>query len=152
MFIRATKVKFLDGVKAEFTYIDGSVVEYDFSVMYKKYPQLKALENRKLFESGKLDQLGHGIIWNDELDFDTTGIYYCGKKVRIVDVPIKEKLGFEIMLARENAGLTQAQLSKLCGVNQADISRLESGFGNPSLDKIEKIAKALKKKIDIKIS
>ena len=39
--------------------------------------------------------------------------------------------------------LSQNQLSEKTGISQADISKLESGESNPTLDKICKIANAL---------
>lgn len=78
----ATKVYFLKGVTLEVTFQDGKVVRYDMSLMFPKYPQLIELQkNRKLFENGHLDPGGYSVIWNDELDFDTTSIYGDGKLV-----------------------------------------------------------------------
>lgn len=64
----------------------------------------------------------------------------------IVFVPIRE----EIHKARKAANLTQGELSDLCNklggnIRQKDISEFESGKQNPSLEKIELIAKALGK-------
>ena len=143
MFVRAKSVKFLDDVKVELTFIDGSVVLFDLSKMFSKYPQLKALEDRKLFESGHLDTGGYGIIWNDELDFSAQSIYEDGKIVRKESVSLCESLGFQIMVKRERLGMTQMELAHFTGIDQADISRLERGLGNPSLGKIEKILNCL---------
>ena len=44
--------------------------------------------------------------------------------------------------ARKNAGLTQKQLSERTGINQGDISRLESGEANPSLKTLKRLAAA----------
>ena len=82
MHMTATKVKFLDDVKIELTFRDGTIVRYDMAVMFSVYPQLEELRrNRELFIRGRLDPGGYGIVWNDELDFDTTGIYECGEVV-----------------------------------------------------------------------
>jgi len=45
--------------------------------------------------------------------------------------------------ARNNAGLTQKQLSERTGITQADISRLENGNGNPSLRTLKRLASAM---------
>ena len=37
-------------------------------------------------------------------------------------------------------GLTQKQLSELTGISQADISRIENGTRNPSLEMIKRLA------------
>ena len=44
---------------------------------------------------------------------------------------------------RKLRGLSQTQLAELVGANQATISKIESGEGNPTLSMIRRIAKAL---------
>lgn len=44
---------------------------------------------------------------------------------------------------RTARGLTQSQLAEAVGANQATISKIESGTGNPTLDMINRIAAAL---------
>ena len=48
-----------------------------------------------------------------------------------------------IMDARIRAGITQTQLSKRSGISQADISRLENGTRNPSLNLLKRLAAAM---------
>jgi transcriptional regulator with XRE-family HTH domain len=45
--------------------------------------------------------------------------------------------------ARKNVGLTQKQLSERTGIAQSDISKLESGDGNPSLKTLKRLAAAM---------
>lgn len=45
--------------------------------------------------------------------------------------------------ARIRNGITQQQLADLTGINQADISRFERGFSNPSLSTIKRLADGL---------
>jgi len=45
--------------------------------------------------------------------------------------------------ARKNVGLTQKQLSERTGIAQSDISKLESGGGNPSLRTLKRLAAAM---------
>jgi transcriptional regulator with XRE-family HTH domain len=52
-----------------------------------------------------------------------------------------------ILQARLEAKLTQAQLAKKTGMKQAAIARLESGKASPSFKTLNRIAKALDKKI-----
>ena len=44
---------------------------------------------------------------------------------------------------REAKGLTQRQLADMVGANQATISKIEKGIGNPTLSMINRIASAL---------
>jgi predicted transcriptional regulator len=61
----------------------------------------------------------------------------------------EEMINLEIALieavvkAREENGLTQKQLSKLCGVKQPVISRLESAAHSPQINSILKILRPL---------
>ncbi len=51
--------------------------------------------------------------------------------------------------ARNETGITQQQLSKLTGINQSNLSRIENGNGNPSLSTLQRIASAFGKKLSI---
>ena len=142
----ATRVRFLEDVLVECTFEDGKIYQYDMSQMFKKYPPLEELRrNRKLFLSGKLDPGGYGVIWNDELDFDASSIYECGVLVGEFDIPLAKNVGIVLGGARQDSSYTQESLSKVTGINQGDISRIENGTGNPTLKKIEKILNALGK-------
>ena len=81
MFHKATKLKLKQGTRLEVKFQTGETKEYDMSLLFKKYPQLKALKNRKLFLKGKL--IGAYLItWNDDLDIDTETIYQEGKLIK----------------------------------------------------------------------
>ena len=45
--------------------------------------------------------------------------------------------------ARIRSGMTETQLSKRSGISQADISRLETGNRNPSLNLLKRLANAM---------
>ena len=49
----------------------------------------------------------------------------------------------EIRWARQDAGLSQAELGKRAGVKQQQIAKIENPDENPTLETIEKVAKAL---------
>jgi DNA-binding XRE family transcriptional regulator len=54
---------------------------------------------------------------------------------------------YDIALAliqlRERHGITQVQLAERCGVNHADISRIERGSTSPTVRTLQRIAEAL---------
>ena len=54
--------------------------------------------------------------------------------------------------SRKAQGMTQEHLAELCGTKKSNISRLESGRYNPSLDFLVKIARGLGKEVTIQIS
>ena len=61
----------------------------------------------------------------------------------------KLKLGYQIFLAREQAGMTQSELAKRIGTRQSNISRFEQGNYNFTVEMLEKIAQALNSKLKI---
>ena len=58
----------------------------------------------------------------------------------------------QIIRARKEQNITQAELAKRVGTQKSNISRLESGNYNPSLDFFVKIAESLGKKISVTIN
>jgi len=61
----------------------------------------------------------------------------------------RQNLIERIIQARTDQGLTQAQLAKMVGTQRSNISRLESGAHNPSLDFLLNVAAALQKELDL---
>ncbi len=56
---------------------------------------------------------------------------------------VENEIADAIIEARLASGLTQEQLAKKIGTNQAAISRLENGEANPRLSTLKKLANAL---------
>jgi DNA-binding XRE family transcriptional regulator len=57
----------------------------------------------------------------------------------------------EIIMARKEKKLTQKDLAGLIGTKQSNISRLESGNYNPSLDLLNRIALAVGKELEVRM-
>ena len=55
----------------------------------------------------------------------------------------------EMLRLREEAGMSQSQLSKKTGITQPDISKLENGKANPSISTLKKVARAFGKKLRV---
>lgn len=51
--------------------------------------------------------------------------------------------------ARKKLGLTQQQLAQRTKINQADISKIEKGISNPSLNTLKKLAKGMNMRLKI---
>lgn len=149
MFIRATKVTFLEDTIVELTFQDGKVFQYDISSLFNRFPIFKKLkEDKELFYSGHLDNGGYGVIWNETLDLSAMSVYYNGKLIKTEKVKLNNKIGVLINEARNKRGISQTELAKLSGIDQADISKIEMGLGNPTLKKLNKLFEILE--IDIK--
>lgn len=57
----------------------------------------------------------------------------------------------QIIMARKEQNITQSELAKRVGTQKSNISRLESGNYNPSLDFLIKVAESLGKSLSIQI-
>jgi len=57
----------------------------------------------------------------------------------------------EIIMARKEKNLTQKDLAELIGTKQSNISRLESGNYNPTIEFLNKIAVAVGKELKVSI-
>ena len=64
---------------------------------------------------------------------------------------IKDELIIQMIKCRKEQNITQQQLADLVGTKKSNISRLEHGNGNPSLDTIINIVNALGKNISFTI-
>lgn len=61
-------------------------------------------------------------------------------------------IAFQIYDLRKKAGLTQKQLAELVGTKQSNIARIESAdYNGYTLTTLEKVTKALKAKLEIRI-
>ena len=150
MFHEAIDLHFLKGTKLAVTFNDGTVREFDMASMFDKYPQLEKLKDRSLFIKGELNR--YGIIWDDELDIEAETIYENGKVFDARENCYHEASSRALMEARIKADITQKQLSELTGIDQSDISKIERGIANPSVQTLERIAKALGGKLKIEIT
>lgn len=68
-----------------------------------------------------------------------------GRGEYVMQVAVSAKLALQVGLrqARHAAGLTQAQLARRVGVSQQAIAKVESPDANPSIDTLQKVARAL---------
>lgn len=57
----------------------------------------------------------------------------------------------QIITARKELNITQTELAKRVGTQKSNISRLESGNYNPSLDFLTKVAESLGKNLKVQI-
>ena len=132
-------------------FLNQSVKRYDVLSLANKFPQLNALKDRNLFLKGHLFGWS-GIVWNDELDVDCDTVYDEGIDVTDeYDDVILVAVGYNIKQLRIEKNLTQEELAKLIGMDQADLSKLEKGLANPSVKTLNRIAEGLQSKISISI-
>lgn len=63
----------------------------------------------------------------------------------------RESVVRQLKEVRKGQGITQQQLAELVGTKKSNISRLESGRYNPSLDFLVKVADGLGKQLQMKV-
>lgn len=60
---------------------------------------------------------------------------------------VKEKLGKKIQKARKQIGYSQEELAEMLRISRTHMGHIEQGRKSPSLELLEKIARALKIKV-----
>lgn len=86
---------------------------------------------------------------SDLQDFLDIALPKCNISKKNNNIEWNKKLADEIIRLRTEQGITQKELAMLCGIQQSNISRLENGTYNPSIQLLEKIASATGKKLVI---
>ena len=71
----------------------------------------------------------------------------------LLRVPVRAGLGavLAIRWARQDAGLSQAELGRRAGVSQQQINKLEDPDENPKIETLEKVARALGLTLDVSL-
>jgi transcriptional regulator with XRE-family HTH domain len=67
------------------------------------------------------------------------------------DNSARQEVAAQLRQVRKEQGMTQESLAELVGTKKSNISRLESGRYNPSLDFLVKVAGGLGKQIQVKV-
>ena len=64
----------------------------------------------------------------------------------------RQEIAAQLRQVRKDQGMTQDRLAEQVGTRKSNISRLESGRYNPSLDFLEKVAGGLGREIEVKVT
>ena len=64
----------------------------------------------------------------------------------------RQEIAAQLRQVRQEQGMTQERLAEKVGTRKSNISRLESGRYNPSLDFLEKVAGGLGREIEVKVT
>lgn len=81
--------------------------------------------------------------WSDEAQ----QVHDAASKVFRAEVSAQLALGRDLAAARREHNITQEALSARAGIPQAEISRIENGHANPTLETVSRLATALDKKL-----
>lgn len=66
-----------------------------------------------------------------------------GPGFRAIPVPASLAVRLELRWAREEAGLTQAQLARRVGISQQAVQKLEARNANPTIETLDRVARGL---------
>lgn len=150
MVHRIRSVEPLENLTILVVFRNGVEVKYGITQLYDKFPQLKKLEEDNLFEQVSIDVGGYGLVWNDELDLDAEEVWQYGTKTgKRYDIDISLSLAENLIEARNSVGMTQKQLSEAAYMYQADISKIENGTANPSVQTLKRIAEGMNMTVEI---
>ena len=72
-----------------------------------------------------------------------------GKKMRIVNIHERERIGLRIKELRSKKGLSQRELAEMTGLNYSNIAKIELGKYSVGLDILVQISNALGCEVDI---
>ena len=89
-----------------------------------------------------------GVLFRDDLKKRIKNPAFA-KAFAEMDAEVR--LAVALAEAREQAGLTQAQLARIVHTRQSNISRIEQGAQNVTLRTLERIAQALKRRLEISL-
>lgn len=81
--------------------------------------------------------------WSDEAH----KIYDAASEVFQAEMAAQIRLGRDLASARRSHNMTQAALAEATGVPQAEISRIENGNANPTVETVARLAAALDKRL-----
>lgn len=83
--------------------------------------------------------------WNKE----TVRVYEAAASEFSAELDERAAIGAQLAAARTARSLTQPALASLTGIQQAEISRIESGVGNPTASTLLRIVDALELKLTL---
>ena len=131
-------VKPLDGVGSVMSFNDDSIdaLKHRASEMVKMAKcaaHIVIMENKATFPS---------------FDWQRIDAYTLDKEGNVVNM-YRQRLGKRIAQLRNEAGMSQARLAELTGMEQPHIARIEAGRYSVGVDILGKIAAALGKRVDI---
>ena len=151
MFNSIVDIIFHKNLIVDVEFQNGEKKRYDLKTLFTKHPIFKELEkDENLFYNGKIAPGGYGIIFNNDIDIAAEELFYNGTLISTTKInDINMLIANQISAARIAKKITQTELSKITGIHQAEISKIERGVGNPSIKTLERIAKGLELTLEL---
>jgi len=143
---RIYNVVISDDLLLEVTFYTGEVKNFDFNRLCaydSKYRNL--LNGRKLRSDFSYCKDDLGIKWDNSDYSISSEVFWCeGILVNRVNIDDdRMRLARRLMSLRDRVNMTQKELEQRSGIHQTDISKIERGLANPSIETVGKLVKAL---------
>ncbi len=133
-------IKQLEDCKIKAVFFSGKSKIFDVKRLFATHPEYAVLKSdEKLWKSAKLFPHGSGVYFNDDLDLTAEEIWEYGEDAEEDEIELKYRIANIIMESRRKQGISQSKLSQITGISQCDISRIEGGVANPTIETLSRI-------------
>ena len=160
MFVKIKSIEILPDFKIKALYDCDVVKTYDFNALIKNHKAFKDLQQESLFKQAKVDCGGYGICWSDDIDIDSSEIWYNGATELKTDEDIfnyikavaEESEPENIIKAIQEVAKIKGynNLAEKMGVGRESLYKSLSGSTKPRFETIYKILLALGLRLSIK--
>lgn len=135
----------------ETTFFNGDVKSMDMKAVAETFPEYSSVvANKSIFQTVEVDKSKSKIQWKNGIKLDVDMIWYDGTVVEIINIEDAAiRFADRMLCVREALWLTQKDLEQRTGIHQADISKIERGEANPSLQTMKRIAEGMGKVLKI---
>lgn len=129
----------------EAVFFGGEIKRFDMKRLFSSFPQFRRVQQEQgLFEKVTVDAGGYGVSWDDALDLDAETVWEGGVLIEVQqERDVSYLLAYRLAAARLTAHMTQKELAEKTGIYQADISKIERGLANPSVQTLKRLADGL---------
>ena len=150
---RIFKACMTDDFNIDITFYTGEVKRFDFKRFAAYERQFEViLEDGNTAGNIYVGKDNLNISWNihgTDYVIKSDALWDDGVLIERVNVDdVKMRLARHLLLLRDSVGITQKELAALSSVHQADISNIERGLANPSIETVEKLVRVMNRHLD----
>lgn len=160
MFVKIKSIEILPNFKIKALFDCNVVKTYDFTTLIQNHKAFKDLQQKNLFKQAKVDCGGYGICWTDDIDIDSSEIWYNGITelktdediFNYIKAVIQESEPENIIKAIQEVAKIKGynNLAEKMGVGRESLYKSLSGATKPRFETIYKILLALGLRLSIK--
>lgn len=138
------KAEFRRDYIVDVTFFDGRIVRLELEELANYYKELRLIMYNNLFKQVAVNKSRTSIVWPGGVKMSGVAVAAEGRIVeRITIRDPKVRFAEKLRSYRECMGITQKELESRTGIHQSDISKIERGESNVSLDIMDKLTTSL---------